>query len=144
MLSCRNLAESDCEFIMQNWVGHSVIFRGNMSRDELLVMLKEMATKEYSGKYNEWFVMTMSAERARARADWRKHELKLGHLRPLHSSGTDATLSATRGANGNSPMSPVLLVKIHAQTSAIISAISGSPRNRSRCERSRSRRVRHK
>ena len=57
MLSYRNLAESDCEFILQNWVGHSVIFRGNMSHDELLAKLKEMATKQYNGNYHEWFVL---------------------------------------------------------------------------------------
>lgn len=57
MLSYRNLAESDYEFILQHWVGHSVIFRGNMGKDRLLTMLKEIATKQYNGKYNEWFVL---------------------------------------------------------------------------------------
>jgi len=55
MLSYRNLVEDDCEFILQNWVGNSVIFRKSLGKDELLSMIKSINTKQYDGNYYEMF-----------------------------------------------------------------------------------------
>ena len=55
MLSYRNLVEDDCEFILQNWVEHSVIFRKGLGKDELLSMIKSINTKQYDGNYYEMF-----------------------------------------------------------------------------------------
>ena len=55
MLACRNLTESDCDFILAHWVGDSVVFRGGLSRSELSNMIQQMNTKTHNGRYYEIF-----------------------------------------------------------------------------------------
>jgi len=55
MLSYRNLSNADYGFILQNWVGHSVVFRDGLCKDTLLSTLQVMNTKKYNGNYYEIF-----------------------------------------------------------------------------------------
>ena len=54
MLSFRNLNERDCDFILEQWVGNSAIFK-ERSKDELIQKIKSMNTKKYHGNYYEMF-----------------------------------------------------------------------------------------
>ena len=60
MLSYRSLQESDCDFILQNWVGHSIIFRKNNAsdKDKLLSLIRKINTKQHNGNYFEMFGIT--------------------------------------------------------------------------------------
>jgi len=55
LLSYRNLTEDDCEFILKHWIGNSVIFRANMTIDELYHLIQSMNTKIYNNNYYEMF-----------------------------------------------------------------------------------------
>ena len=55
MLSYRNLTENDCEFIYQQWVGKSSIFRQGLSENALRDTIQEMNTNLYNGNYYEIF-----------------------------------------------------------------------------------------
>jgi len=55
MLTYRNLCENDCDFILQNWVGHSVVFSDGLRKNDLLAMIAAMNTKKHNGNYYEMF-----------------------------------------------------------------------------------------
>ena len=54
MLSFRSLRDDDCNFILQHWVGHSIIFREN-DITQLLSKISKMNTKTHNGNYYEIF-----------------------------------------------------------------------------------------
>ena len=58
----RHLAPTDCPFILQQWAGHSAIFKEGLTEGECLQMIADFNTKEYRGQYFEMFGFTCHGE----------------------------------------------------------------------------------
>jgi RimJ/RimL family protein N-acetyltransferase len=58
MISLRNITENDCDFILRNWAGYSVVFKDGLTSDELISMIRVWDSKRYDGNYFQMFGIT--------------------------------------------------------------------------------------
>jgi RimJ/RimL family protein N-acetyltransferase len=50
-----SITESDCDFILHHWAGHSIVFKDGLTRDELISMIQVWNSKRYDGNYYQMF-----------------------------------------------------------------------------------------